>query len=484
MHFFGSERGLLATPTQCGTYPVKTTFTPWDDLLSDQTSTQFFTLDSGPGGAPCPGKPRPFNPGFEAGTEDNTAGLHSPVAMRLARRDGDQNLTGVDIAFPPGFTATVRGVPYCPQSAVDQLADPGHAGLSEQASPACPAASQVGTAVAGAGAGTRPLHVYGKAYLAGPYKGAPLSLVVVVPAVSGPYDLGNVAVRVAVHVDPVTGQVDAVSDPLPQIFEGIPLRIRSIQVSLNRPDFTLNPTNCDPYSIDATAHGDEGATASPSAPFQVANCADLSFGPRLSLRLSGGMKRRGHPAIHAVLRTSPGEANSRRLSVTLPRGQLLDNAHIGTVCTRFDFSSGACPEGSRIGTAEVTTPLLDQPLSGKVYLRSSSNELPDIALDLEGQFDVEAAGRVDSVNRRLRVTFGTVPDLPLSRVELDLLGGAKGLLQNSGNLCGSRKRAVVRMTGQNGAIVNRKPKLKVACGSAASNKPQPKRSLHSRRAVG
>jgi hypothetical protein len=200
------------------------------------------------------------------------------------------------------------------------------------------------------------------------------------------------------------------------------------------------------------------------------------------MRLSGGMKRRGHPAIHAVLTASPGEANSRRISVTLPRGQLLDNAHIGTVCTRTDFAANTCPEASRIGKAEVTTPLLDQPLSGNVYLRSSSNELPDIALDLEGQFAVEATGRVDSVNRRLRVTFETVPDLPLSRVALDLLGGSKGLLQNSESLCRSRRRAMVRMTGQNGAVIDRKPELKVACASRKAD--QSERRLHSAKAVG
>jgi hypothetical protein len=469
LHFFGSERGLLATPAQCGTYPVRATFSPWDTFISDQTSTQFFTLDSGPSGSACPGSVRSFNPDFEAGTADNTAGVHTPLDVRVTRPDGDQTLTGLTVTTPPGFTATLKGVPYCPQSALDRIATPGYSGRAEQALSACPAASQVGTAVAGAGAGTHPLYVGGKVYLAGPYKGAPLSLVVVVPAVSGPYDLGNVAVRAAIHVDPTTARVTAMSDPLPQILEGILIRTRFIRVSLDRPNFALNPTNCEPFSIDAQVRGDQGG-ASRHAPYQVANCADLPYRPRLTLRLSGGIQRRGHPAIHAEFKAEPGEANTKGVSVTLPKGELLDNSHIGSVCTRVDFSRDACPPSSDIGSAVVTTPLLDKPLKGSVYLRSSSHDLPDLVLDLEGQVNLELAGKVDSVRGSLRTTFEMVPDAPISSVVLDLAGGAKGLLQNSEDLCGAAKKAKARMTGQNGAVFNSKTKLQISCGSKGKAK--------------
>ncbi len=470
LHFFGSERGALVTPNQCGTYPVTSTFTPWDSSIAPQTSTQFFTLDSGPNGSPCPGATRPFNPKFTAASAGNTAGIHSPFSVSVSRPDGDQNLTTLKVVTPPGFSASLKGIPYCPESAIAQLANPLYTGIAELTASVCPRASQIGTATAGAGAGSHPLYVPAKVYLAGPYKGAPLSLLVVVPAVSGPYDLGSIAVRAAINVDPVTAQVTTVSDPFPLIREGIVLRTRLLEVDLDRPNFALNPTNCAPFSVGATIGGDEGAVAPVSYPYQVANCAGLPYQPGLSLKLTGGVKRRGHPAIHAVLTSKPGEANSRRISVTLPKGELLDNAHIGTVCIRRDFANGTCPAGSLIGQAEVTSPLIDQPLSGPVYLRASEHELPDMALDLHGQFDIEAVGRIDSLNGRLRTTFETVPDVPVSRITLDLLGGAKGLLVNSESLCGEAKKATVQMIGQNEAPYNTKSKLLTGCGGKARHK--------------
>ena len=426
IHFFGSERGILATPTRCGTYSVDSTFTPWDGVLPDQSSRQFFTIDSGPNGTPCPGATRPFDPGFRAGVADKTAGVHAPFSLELSRSDGDQNLRGVRVTSPPGFSASLRGVSYCPESAIAQLTDTTYLGVTEQTTSACPSASQVGTVAAGAGAGSRPLFVNGKAYLAGPYHGSPLSLEFVVPAVSGPYDLGNIAVRTAIDVDPATAQVTAISDPLPQIFGGIPLRTREIQVHLDRPDFALNPTNCDPMAVDASIFGDEGGVASRRTHFQVANCADLDYAPKLSLRLTGGVRRHGHPAIHAVLDAKPDEANSRRISVTLPKDEFLDNSHISTVCTRVAFAQEACPPESLIGRAEATTPLLERPLSGGVYLRSSSHKLPDMVLDLKGQIDIELVGKVDSVKGRLRTIFASIPDAPISKFVLDLQGGRRG----------------------------------------------------------
>ena len=480
LHFFGAERGALATPTECGTYPVQAEFIPWAyPAVPKQNSTQFFTIDSGPGGTPCPAGSRPFNPSFEGGVSDNTAGRHSPLAVDISRSDGDQLLSGVKVMTPPGFSASLKGIPYCPEAAIERLQTSLYSGLEELSAPACPPASRVGTVVAGAGAGSKPLHVEGAVYWAGPYKGAPLSLVVAVPAVSGPYDLGNVVVRVALHVDPSNAQVTAISDPLPQILEGVPLRARRILVKLDRPGFTLNPTNCDPFSLSAQISGAEGAVVSRATHFQVANCATLPYEPKLSLRLTGGTRRRGHPAIHAVFRARPGEANSHRVSVTLPRGELLDNAHIGGVCTRGAFASDSCPASSKIGTAHVTTPLLDQPLSGSAYLRSSSHELPDIAIDLEGQVDFELAGRVDSVQGRLRTVFESVPDIPVGTFKLDLLGGRKGLLQNSESLCSGSKFATARLQGQNGAALARKVRLEVACAGGSGERS--KRHGHGRR---
>jgi hypothetical protein len=469
LHFFGSERGLFATPTQCGTYPVKSHFVPWAAELSDQTSTQYFNIDSGPGGGGCPNGPRPFSPGFEAGVEENTAGKHSPFSVQVRRNDGNQNLAAVQVTAPPGFLASIKGIPYCPEAAIAQLGSPGYTGAAEQASPACPAASQVGTVIAGAGAGTHPVYVNGKAFLAGPYKGAPLSLVASVPALSGPYDLGVIPVRVAIDVDPVTAQITAVSDPLPQIQEGIPLRTRFVRIALDRPGFALNPTNCDAFSVGAALGGDEGASASPSMRFQAANCTDLAFDPKVSLSVSGSSKRRGHPALHALVTAKPGEANIARTVVGMPSSLILDNDHIRQPCTRVQFSQGACPEGSKLGTAQASTPLLDEPLEGPVYLRTGRNPLPDIVVSLNGVVDIQLVGVIDTKNGGLRTTFASVPDAPITSFELDLAGGRKGLLQNTEDLCQSAQRAIVRMAGQNG--VSSKDTVAIrACGKGQRSK--------------
>jgi hypothetical protein len=473
LHVFGAERGLLATPTQCGTYAVKSTFIPWDEVLPSQTSTQFFHLESGPEGQPCPGAIRPFNPSFTAASSGNTAGAHSPFSLDITRPDGDQSLTGITVRTPPGFSATLAGIPYCPEAAIEAARTTPY-GVGEAAAPSCPAASQIGTGVAGAGSGTRPIYLNSQVYLAGPYKGAPLSLVVITPAVTGPYDLGNVVVRAAIYINPTDAHVTAISDPLPQIHEGILLRLRRILIKLDRPGFALNPTNCDPFNVTATLGGDQGASSTIDSHYQVANCANLPFAPGLAMKLTGGLKRRGHPSIHAELTMPGGEANLKTVQVTLPKGELLDNAHIGTVCTRPQFATDSCPAGSRMGKATVRSPLLDHLLVGDVYLRSSTKQLPDLAIDFEGQIDFEAVARIDSVNGSLRARFENLPDVPVSQVVVDLLGGSKGLLQNSETLCVGKKFAAIDMTGQNGAEFENKSKLQVSC-SAKARKARHKR---------
>ncbi len=465
LSFFGAERGLLATPTRCGDYAVESTFVPWNSELPTQRSTQFFNIGSGPGGSGCPGRTRPFSPGFRAASSGNTAGAHSPFSVRFARPDGEQFLSGITVTTPPGFSAKLAGVPYCPEAAIASLNDPLRTGLVETASPACPPASQIGTVMTGAGAGTVPIFVGGRVYLAGPYKGGPLSLVVVVPAVSGPYDLGNVAVRAAVHVNPETAQVTTISNPLPHILGGVPLRTRQINIDLNRPEFALNPTNCSPLAVNAALSGDEGAQSTPSAHYQVANCSKLGFEPKLKLILKGGTKRLGHPALRARVTPRPGDANLGRVAVSMPGSILLENTHIGAVCSRVQFAARACPPDSIYGTAIARTPLLAEPISGPVYLKTSANPkhtLPDLAVDLRGQVDFTLTGRVDSRNGGIRSIFNA-PDVPVSSFELRMMGGKKSLLVNSRNLCRSRARADVRLQGQNGVRLNRKTKLSIAC---------------------
>jgi hypothetical protein len=481
LHFFGSERGLLATPTQCGTYAVTSTFVPWDSALAEQTSAQFFTLSGGPGGSSCPTSSRPFAPAFHAGVADKTAGQHAPFSLTLTRPDGDQNLSSLNVTTPPGFAATLAGVPYCSDAALAAAAAQGASGVAESSAPSCPAASQIGVASAGAGAGTHPVYLPGRVYLAGPYRGAPLSLAVVTPAVSGPYDLGNVVVRAAVFVDPTSAQITAVSDPLPQIVEGIPLRLRYILVNLNRPGFTLNPTNCDQFGVRADVFGSQGAMASLETPFQIANCRNLGFGPKLSLNLTGGVNRKGHPAIHAHLRADPGDANISRVAVTLPSTSLLDQANISAPCTRPQLAANACPESTRLGSAVAETPVLANPLQGPVYLVTSTHRLPDLLVQLHGQVDITLRGRIDQSHHGLRTTFENLPDVHVSDFRLNLAGGAKkGLIINSVSLCGSKTRALVHMVGQNNGRTNGRVPLAANCAKGSRHA---KRHARHRRAA-
>ncbi len=471
LHFFGSERGLLATPTRCGEYAVESTFTPWDSALSKQTSTQYFKIDQGPGGGACPPSPRPFDPSLTAAAGEDTAAAHSPFSLELTRPDGDQDLTALNVTTPPGLSATLAGIPYCPQAAIEAAAQPGYSGLREESQPSCPAASQIGASQAGAGAGDHPVYLAGKVYLAGPYKGAPLSLAVITPAVSGPYDLGNVVVRAALHVNPETAQITAVSDPLPTILEGIPLRLRTIRINLDRPNFVLNPTNCDPLSVDTEVFGEEGAVVKPSEHFQVASCRALSFAPKLTMGFTGSTRQAGVPAVHADISYPSGGpyANVSRAAVTLPPTEIVDNAHISNPCTKVQFFAGKvpgekCPPGSVLGFAKATTPLLEKPLEGPVYLRTGGgHKLPDIVAALNGQIDIALDGHVDQVKGGIRTTFETVPDAPVSNFSLTLDGGHKGLLQNNTPLCKHSLHVTADITGQNGKTANQNPVLSTPC---------------------
>jgi hypothetical protein len=302
----------------------------------------------------------------------------------------------------------------------------------------------------------------------------------VTPATAGPFDLGSVVVRVALFVDRETARVTAVSDPIPHIYGGALLDIRSIALRLDRPGFSLNPTNCSPMAIGATLHGGGANPANPAAfsavgastPFQVGGCEKLDFAPKLSLRLFGATRRAQSPRLRAVYVARGGDANAARAAVTLPRSLFLDQASIARVCTRQQYDAHDCPKDSIYGFARADTPLLDEPLEGPVYLRSSDNPLPDLVASLHGQVDFDLVGRVDSINGRIRTTYDTLPDVPVSRFLLSIRGGEQGLLTNSRNQCarqrrGSRRmlRAVARIGAQNGKTVSQRPKLRRACAA-------------------
>jgi hypothetical protein len=327
----------------------------------------------------------------------------------------------------------------------------------------------------------------GKAYLAGPYHGSPISVVAITAAKVGPFDLGTVVIREALKVNPETAEVvvdSAGSDPLPHIIAGIPTHLRDVRVYADRPEFVLNPTSCNRKSTAATVFGSgldfsSGADDQPvtvSTPFQAADCANLPFKPKLKLRLFGRTNRGAHPRFKATLTMKRGEAGIARSQVTLPHSEFIENAHFNTICTRVQFAQGAvpgekCPAGSIFGHAKAVTPLLDGPLKGPVYLRSSTHELPDLVIALNHpEINVNLVGRVDSLNGQVRTTFAEVPDAPVSSFTLNMQGGKKGLFVNSTNLCKGTHRATVQFTGQNGKEYDSQPALQAKCGKAQGSR--------------
>jgi len=453
LDFKGGARAPLRNPSACGTYRSHYVLAPWSGRPPVSGEAPM-TVDQG-----CPGGG--FDPGLDAGVANPVAGLHSPFAATVVREDGEPNVSALEMTLPRGELAKLAGVQVCPGA----LAATG----------ACPAASRVGSLSVAVGAGTLPLWIPqpGKAptaiYLSGPYEGAPYSLAFVVPAQAGPFDLGTVVTRAAIDVDPESTQVTVRSDPLPQILEGVPVLYRQIHAAVDRPGFALNPTSCQRMSVGARIAATDGRVATPRSRFQVGSCGQLRFKPKLSIRLFGATTRGGNPKLRAVLRAAPGEANIATATVALPHSEFLDNAHIGTVCTRVQFAAESCPERSIYGQAMAKTPLLDRPLldrplRGPVYLRSSSHELPDLVADLRGQIHVVLDGRIDSVRGGIRTVFAAVPDAPVSRFVLTMAGGGKGLLENSTNLCRGTHRATLEMRGHNGAALHATPVVKPSCG--------------------
>jgi len=467
LEFKSGFRAPLVTPPACGKYATDYEIVPWSEGPPPVKNSTQMSIDEGceTGG---------FAPKLFAGATDSSAGGHSPFLFKLTREDGEQNPQGLEISLPSGLAATFAGVTRCEGASAE--------------TGACPADSRIGKVIAALGAGPAPLWVPQAdkrptaVYLGAPYKGAPLSIISVVPRQAGPFDFGDEVVTSAVFVDSVSARATAKADPLPQIIEGIPINYRTIYVELDRPGFSLNPTSCARKSTDATLTSAQGAVAHASSPFAATDCAKLGFGPRLSLRLIGRTRRGAFPKLRARLTMPPGGANIGSTSVILPHSVFIENAHFNNICTKVQFAAEQCPQGSIYGFAKVKTPLIDEPLEGPVYLRSTTEPdkyvLPDLVMALSGPpslpIKVDAIGHVDSVRRRvahggsvflLRTTFDAIPDAPVSEFTLAMRGGRKALVVNAPpgsdrSLCQSRNFATAHFGGQNGKTLTSRPELR------------------------
>jgi hypothetical protein len=383
------------------------------------------------------------------------------------------------LSLPKGITGKLAGIPFCPEAAID--AARANRGFDEAASPSCPPASQVGRTLTGYGVGPALTYAAGAIYLAGPYHGAPLSLVTINPATVGPFDLGTVVVRSAFTVDPLSAQLQidsSASDRIPHILAGVPLHLRDVRVYMDRPEFTHNPSSCEASSLRSTLTGAgarlgdpaDDSTATVQKHFQLLNCLTLGFAPRLGLRLRGSARRGAFPALRATFAArGPTDSNLKRIEVDMPHQLFLAQNHIRAVCTRQQFAAERCPPSSVYGSAVAYTPLLDQPLRGEVYLRSSENKLPDLVTSLRsGSIRIDLVGRIGPSGKGgIQAFFEELPDAPIERFTMLLAGGRHGLLTNSVNICAAPPLATVKALGQNnkGAVFS--TKLRGQCNHPA-----------------
>jgi len=464
-------RAPLANPPTCGRKAIETELSPWSAAVPSRPTPDEAVTRSSSFTIPCPAMVG-FAPSFRAGAVTAVGGAFSPFVVRIERPDRQQFIDGVRIDLPEGLLARLRGVPLCPEA--------------QAAAGTCGQGSRVGSATIGAGPGARPFFLADQpVYLAGPYKGAPYSLSVAARAIAGPFDLGTVVVRQALHVDPVDAHITVVSDPLPTIVAGVPLRLRSVNVDVDRPRFTINPTSCAPKQIAATLHSQQGSTYTTKTRFQAADCQALAFKPRLAMRLTGRRQTRTgrHPGLRAVLTQGGGQAAIDSAKVTLPEAIVLDPKTSNDpklLCTYEDGLKASCPTSSIIGRATAHSPILNRALSGPVHFvqgirfdkKSGARRrtLPTLLVKLRGEvaIDLRAKSAV-AADGRLVTTFPQVPDAPISRFSMSVKGGRKGILVVTGNsrgdidICASRQGAGVELDAHNGRRADFPVRAKTPC---------------------
>jgi len=474
VNLFGGTRGALTTPLTCGSYALATDLTPWSAPGGkDATPSSLpFTVSGAPGGGACVDSEAqaPNTPGFSAGTASPVAGSYSPFVLRLSREDGSQRFGALNVTLPPGLTGKIAGIEQCPQAAIEKVQFRSHEGEGalEQSSPSCPSGSAVGVVHVGAGSGA-PYYVTGKAYFAGPYEGAPFSLVIVTPALAGPFDLGTVVVRAGLFINPSTAQVTVKSDSFPTILDGIPLDIRSVAVEMNRNDFVLNPTSCAVMSVTGEEKSTTGNVASLSSRFQAGGCTTLPFGPSFTASTQGNAGKANGASLTVKVNPLPGQANIAKVDLQLPKQLPSRLTTLQKACTEAQFNANpaGCPEGSVIGSAVAHTPILNNPLVGPAYLVSHGGAaFPDVEFVLQGEgVEIVLDGGTQIKNGVTYSKFETVPDAPITSFETILPEGPHSVLGTNipasahYSLCGQSLTMPTTITGQNGAVVKQNTKV-------------------------
>ncbi len=471
----------LASPPACGAYNLQAALTPWSTPGEPRlVSSEPFQITEGVREGSCPlGGVPPFQPRVVSGTENNDAGAYSPFYLRIERQDGEQEITRFSTTLPPGLTGNLTGIPFCPEADIRAAREA--TGAQEETNPSCPASSEIGHTIVSAGVGTVLAQTPGKVYLAGPYHGAPLSIVSITSAKVGPFDLGTVVIRFALDVNPATAQVEVSangSDPIPHIIEGIVVHVREIRVYMDREKFILNPTSCNPTAVADTITGAGANFADPadgdpvavSTPFQAASCESLTFKPLFKVSTSAKTSRANGASLTAKL-TVPGvlgtQANISQVKVDLPKQLPSRLPTLQKACTAAQFGANpaGCPAASIIGHATAITPLIPEPLSGPAYFVSHGGEgWPSLVVVLQGYgFTIDLVGTTFiSKSGVTSSTFKTVPDQPVTSFELNLPEGPYSALAALGDLCKAKSLTMpTEFLAQNGAQINTTTKIAV-----------------------
>ena len=486
INFFGGSRAPLGTPALCGGYTTTASIAPWSGNAPTQSSSEF-EITSGPNGAPC-ADPLPFNPTLNAGTTSIQAGGFSPFTMAMSREDGEQGLQSVRLKMPPGLLGMLASVKLCGEPQADEGA--------------CGEESLIGETTVSVGLGGDPYSVKGgKVYVTGPYQGAPYGLSIVNPAKAGPLDVEHdtsnpnydppcdcLVVRAKIEVNQETSQLTITTDPsgpyaIPHILDGIPLQIKHVNVTINRPGFTFNPTNCSPLQIGGSLGSDEGTSAALAVPFQVTNCAALSFKPEFKVSTSAKTSRVDGASLHATLTLPSGaqgtKANVAKVKVSLPKQLPSPLKTLQKACTEKVFAENPanCPVASKIGEATVQTPVLEGPLLGPVYFVSHGGaRYPELIIVLKGEdgVTVQVHGETLIKNGITTASFNTVPDVPFSGFELTLPEREYPALSANGNLCKGTLLMPTEMVAQNGLVIKQSTKISV------TGCPKTKKATHKR----
>jgi hypothetical protein len=434
----------LANPLQCGAAVTSAIFSGWSGVTAPPLLPQFIVDSNGEKGE-CT-SPLPFAPTQSTSSVPAIGGAESNFTFNLTRPEGQQYVEKVTTTLPPGVVGKIPSVPLCSEA---------QATATQESGSGCSAASLIGVARVDAGSG-EPYPFSGNVYLTGPYNGAPYGLAIKIPVAAGPFKFTEEVTRATINVEPHSARV-IVSSTLPTIKDGIPIRIRSLSVEINRPNYILNPTNCGALKTESTLTSTLATTASISSPFQVEGCSSLAFKPTFTASTGAKPSKANGASLVTTITQAPGQSNIASVLVTLPK-QLpsrLTTLQKACLAALFEANPFSCSKESEVGTATAVTPALPGVMKGPAYLVSHGGEaFPDLELVLEGDgVRVILDGKTNITKGITTTDFKTTPDVPVTSITVNLPMGPHSALATerlTTNLCTAKLVMPTVITGQNG----------------------------------